>query len=409
MSVGRVVYRCKPYPYSRYCTLPGYRPFGPNALWEEVWTETSRCAPPPAPDSAPARPNATHGGEAPTRRPSTAPRAAAPPSAADSVVDVRTDIQDAEQVAGAGAAAVYAAGGGASSRARTLLWASVGTLAVGVVATGLLCRARKGASESEDAVEWDDEGVVEEGRREGGPAAADETTSSDGRRDSGDASPRDARPRPDPWALSTTHAAVRSTRAHAGRTGRAPSRADAAPAASATRPAPPSETIPPSRTYHARSRPEGECAAQQQGWEASAPRRSAASDAAGPSEAGATRSAQSIWRGTATEEQSWDVLLRTHQAAQSTMSALASQSKDNTWAIQAPPGKLGITIMQAPQGCVVAHVKSGSRLEGIVFEGDLIMSFNDRDVLGCRVKDLIALFADSVDVEKKITVMGLKH
>ena len=75
----------------------------------------------------------------------------------------------------------------------------------------------------------------------------------------------------------------------------------------------------------------------------------------------------------------------------------------------APPGKLGIIIKQSLKGCMIHGVKSGSPTEGRLFGEDLIVALNDEDVTGHTAQQLTLLIAKNIDIDKKFTVLSLKH
>ena len=101
--------------------------------------------------------------------------------------------------------------------------------------------------------------------------------------------------------------------------------------------------------------------------------------------------------------------------------------------VLAPPGKLGIILIQSQYGCMIQSVKSESPMLGILLPGDLILSFNDivgveifchlsdgnlstystnvyhispQDVLGLNVRQLTHLMSENINTKKKFTVVN---
>ena len=74
--------------------------------------------------------------------------------------------------------------------------------------------------------------------------------------------------------------------------------------------------------------------------------------------------------------------------------------------IIAPAGKLGIIIDTSSQGPIVHSVKSESVLEGLVFEGDLIIALDDEDTTTWSAHNLTKLVASRSKCERKITLLS---
>ena len=74
--------------------------------------------------------------------------------------------------------------------------------------------------------------------------------------------------------------------------------------------------------------------------------------------------------------------------------------------IVAPAGKLGIIIDTSSQGPIVHSVKTASVLEGLVFEGDLIIALDDEDTSAWSAHNLTKLVASRSKFERKITVLS---
>ena len=74
--------------------------------------------------------------------------------------------------------------------------------------------------------------------------------------------------------------------------------------------------------------------------------------------------------------------------------------------IMAPPGKIGIIIDTSNKGPIVHSVKDNSVLEGLVFEGDLILALDDEDTTAWSAHDLTKLVASRSRCERKITVLS---
>lgn len=72
----------------------------------------------------------------------------------------------------------------------------------------------------------------------------------------------------------------------------------------------------------------------------------------------------------------------------------------------APAGKLGIIIDTSSQGPIVHSVKAGSVLEGLVFEGDLIISLDDEDTTNWSAHNLTKLVASRSKFERRITLLS---
>ena len=70
----------------------------------------------------------------------------------------------------------------------------------------------------------------------------------------------------------------------------------------------------------------------------------------------------------------------------------------------APPGKLGIIIDTTKNGPSVYQVKSGSPLENVIFEGDLIISIDGINTKGMTASGVTKIMAKKMDLERKITV-----
>ena len=75
----------------------------------------------------------------------------------------------------------------------------------------------------------------------------------------------------------------------------------------------------------------------------------------------------------------------------------------------APPGKLGIIIDTSSQGPIVHSVKPGSVLEGLLFEGDLIVAVDDEDTSEWSAHSLTRLMAKKSKFERKITVLSMEQ
>ncbi|KAL3811655.1 hypothetical protein ACHAXA_004387 [Cyclostephanos tholiformis] len=88
---------------------------------------------------------------------------------------------------------------------------------------------------------------------------------------------------------------------------------------------------------------------------------------------------------------------------QSSLPELSSNIKRT---IIVPPGKLGIILKQTLLGCMIQSVKPGSPMLGILQPDDLILSFNDIDVLGLNVRQLTQLMAENINTKKKFTVVN---
>lgn len=70
----------------------------------------------------------------------------------------------------------------------------------------------------------------------------------------------------------------------------------------------------------------------------------------------------------------------------------------------APPGKLGIIIDTTKDGPSVYQVKSGSPLENVLFEGDLIITIDGISTTGMTASGVTKIMARTMDSERKITV-----
>ena len=70
----------------------------------------------------------------------------------------------------------------------------------------------------------------------------------------------------------------------------------------------------------------------------------------------------------------------------------------------APPGKLGIIIDTTKNGPSVYQVKSGSPLENIIFEGDLIISIDSISTKGMTASGVTKIMARTMDSARNITV-----
>ena len=74
--------------------------------------------------------------------------------------------------------------------------------------------------------------------------------------------------------------------------------------------------------------------------------------------------------------------------------------------VMAPSGKVGIVIKSSLMGCMIHSVKEGSPMEGHLYDGDIIILFNDEDVTGCTARQLTMMIAETSDVTKKFTVLS---
>ncbi|KAL7505984.1 hypothetical protein ACHAXN_004309 [Cyclotella atomus] len=74
--------------------------------------------------------------------------------------------------------------------------------------------------------------------------------------------------------------------------------------------------------------------------------------------------------------------------------------------VMAPAGKLGIIIDTSSRGPIVHSVKSESVLEGLVFEGDLIIALDDEITSTWTAHDLTKLVASKSKYERKITLLS---
>jgi hypothetical protein len=74
--------------------------------------------------------------------------------------------------------------------------------------------------------------------------------------------------------------------------------------------------------------------------------------------------------------------------------------------VMAPAGKLGIIIDTSSQGPIVHSVKKESVLEGLVFEGDLIIALDDEDTSTWSAHNLTKVVASRSKFERKITVLS---
>ena len=77
--------------------------------------------------------------------------------------------------------------------------------------------------------------------------------------------------------------------------------------------------------------------------------------------------------------------------------------------VVAPPGKLGIIIDTSSQGPIIHIVKPGSALEGLVFDGDLIIAVDDEDTSDWSAHYLTKLMAQKSKYERKITVLSMEQ
>ncbi|MGK3746452.1 MAG: hypothetical protein ACI90V_013314, partial [Bacillariaceae sp.] len=71
----------------------------------------------------------------------------------------------------------------------------------------------------------------------------------------------------------------------------------------------------------------------------------------------------------------------------------------------APPGKLHIVIHSTKDGPAVHTVKEGSKLEGELYPGDLIISVDNVDTRSFTAEQVMKMMATKGDKERKITVL----
>jgi hypothetical protein len=72
--------------------------------------------------------------------------------------------------------------------------------------------------------------------------------------------------------------------------------------------------------------------------------------------------------------------------------------------ILAPPGKLGIVIDTTVEGPVVHNVNQGSRLEGKIFPGDIIVAIDNVDTRAMSASAITALMVKTASQQRKLTV-----
>jgi hypothetical protein len=84
-----------------------------------------------------------------------------------------------------------------------------------------------------------------------------------------------------------------------------------------------------------------------------------------------------------------------------------SSAKPNriTKEIDAPPGKLGIFIDQSAEGPFIHSLKRKSALNGVLFEGDLIVAVDGQDTREWGAEKLTHYVATKSRYERKITIM----
>jgi hypothetical protein len=75
-----------------------------------------------------------------------------------------------------------------------------------------------------------------------------------------------------------------------------------------------------------------------------------------------------------------------------------------TRTIKAPSGKLGIVIDTTVEGPVVHNVNQGSRLQGIIFPGDIIVAIDSVDTRAMSASAITALMVKTASQERTLTV-----
>jgi len=65
--------------------------------------------------------------------------------------------------------------------------------------------------------------------------------------------------------------------------------------------------------------------------------------------------------------------------------------------------------MFLPTHCKVHNIKTHSVLQGMLFEEDLIISLNGKDVSEYTAQKLTRLIASKMDKERKFGVLSLEH
>jgi len=75
--------------------------------------------------------------------------------------------------------------------------------------------------------------------------------------------------------------------------------------------------------------------------------------------------------------------------------------------IKAPSGKLGIVIDTTVEGPVVHNVNEGSRLQGEIFPGDVIIAIDDVDTRAMSASAITALMVKTANQKRTLTVRGV--
>lgn len=87
VEVNYIIYKCKPYPYAYYCTLPDFKPdqYKENSLWSDAWEVIGPCRLPseslskgPTTDKPTTSPSSSPTTVKPSSSPSTSPPTSRP-------------------------------------------------------------------------------------------------------------------------------------------------------------------------------------------------------------------------------------------------------------------------------------------------------------------------------------------
>jgi hypothetical protein len=73
--------------------------------------------------------------------------------------------------------------------------------------------------------------------------------------------------------------------------------------------------------------------------------------------------------------------------------------------VQVPPGKLNVVIHSTNDGPAIYSVNEGSALANKVFPGDLITAVDSVDTRNLSAEQVLHLFVEKNDVERKMTVL----
>ena len=81
-----------------------------------------------------------------------------------------------------------------------------------------------------------------------------------------------------------------------------------------------------------------------------------------------------------------------------------AKRKVTTKTFRAPSGKLGIVIDTTVEGPVVHNVNEGSRLQGLIFPGDIIIAIDNVDTRAMSASAITALMVKTAENERTLTV-----